>query len=177
MIYFLRHGETDYNRHSLWMGRLDQPLNAAGVAQAQQTAERLAQMSLGQIITSPLSRAQDTATIIANRHPDNPPVKVADWLIERDYGRFEGLKKTPANRAAIENDLTTETMAELFTRLAPIRHIDETKSDTLIISHSGIYRCLVSSYGYTPDPDKSTLSNAEFVTITPPQLTQNQQNH
>ncbi len=167
MIYFLRHGETDYNRHNLWMGRLDQPLNAIGIAQAQQAAEKLAQISISRIITSPLSRALDTANIVANRHRGGPLVQVADWLTERDYGRFEGLEKTPKNRALLETDGTTENTIDLVARLAAISYIGETNSNTLIVSHSGIYRCLISSYGYIPDPDKLTLGNAEFVTITP----------
>lgn len=168
MIYFLRHGETNYNRLGRWMGRLDQPLNAAGIAQAQQAAERLAHISLGQIITSPLSRALDTATIIASRHPDSPLVKVADWLTERDYGRFEGLKKTLENRAAIETDGSTENLTALISRLAPIHDLIGGNSATLLVSHSGIYRCLISTCSYIPDPEKSSLNNAEFVTIKSP---------
>ena len=35
MIYFMRHGQTDFNKENKWMGLLDIPLNEDGISQAQ----------------------------------------------------------------------------------------------------------------------------------------------
>ena len=34
MIYFMRHGQTDFNKENKWMGLLDIPLNENGISQA-----------------------------------------------------------------------------------------------------------------------------------------------
>ena len=45
-LYFVRHGETEWNRKFRIQGRTDIPLNAAGVAQAAAIGQRLAQLTL-----------------------------------------------------------------------------------------------------------------------------------
>ena len=73
-IYFIRHGETDWNQAQLFQGRTDVPLNVRGRAQAGRTAAcirehfRLAghPLRFAGLVSSPLSRAVETATIVAS---------------------------------------------------------------------------------------------------------------
>ena len=46
MLYIIRHGKTDMNAKMLMQGRSDHPLNAAGIAQAEEAAERFAEMGV-----------------------------------------------------------------------------------------------------------------------------------
>ncbi len=89
-LLLIRHGETDWNSEGRMQGRIDLPLNARGVEQAEQLAERLAQEEhVDFLYTSPLSRARATAEIIARRYGMNPIPDVR--LVERSIGKLEGM--------------------------------------------------------------------------------------
>ena len=66
-VYFARHGETDWNALQHIQGSRDIPLNAAGRAQAQLLADRLADehAHIVRVYTSPLCRAVETARTVA----------------------------------------------------------------------------------------------------------------
>ena len=84
----LRHGATDWNRQGLFQGRTDNPLNDDGIAQAHAAAEKLRAVELGQVVSSPLLRAVQTAEIIASI--SSKTVTIDQGLIELDFGSFEG---------------------------------------------------------------------------------------
>lgn len=69
LLYFVRHGETQYNRERRFQGQLDVPLSDDGIAQAQAVAEWLAGLPIkfGAIYSSDLKRAQDTASEIGRQ--------------------------------------------------------------------------------------------------------------
>ncbi len=87
-IYFVRHGQTDYNILGKYYGRTDVGLNEVGKEQAKEMANFLAEFPLDKIIASPLKRAYDTAKIIAG----NRAVKIEkeELLCEQNFGIFEG---------------------------------------------------------------------------------------
>ena len=87
-LYVTRHGETAWNAQNKVCGRTDVPLNDKGREQARALAEKLAGLNIHRILTSALSRARETAAIIAQKCP--APVQVEPRLIEQDYGIFEG---------------------------------------------------------------------------------------
>ena len=89
MLYIIRHGKTEMNAKMLMQGRSDHPLNETGIAQAEEAAERFAEMGvkIDKVYTSPLIRAVQTAEKIA---PDAELV-IDDRLIEMDYGPYEGM--------------------------------------------------------------------------------------
>ncbi|MEM1313055.1 MAG: histidine phosphatase family protein [Pseudomonadota bacterium] len=60
-FFFLRHGETTYNRDRIFQGQVDSPLSERGVAQAREAAARLVGEPIRRIVASPLSRARLTA--------------------------------------------------------------------------------------------------------------------
>lgn len=86
---FLRHGQTDWNLQGRFHGHSDVPLNETGLSQARVAAERLSDQRIDLIISSPLIRALKTAAIIAERI--QRPIRVDNGLMERTFGKFEGL--------------------------------------------------------------------------------------
>ena len=60
-IYYVRHGETDYNKAYLIQGSIDAPLNEVGMEQAHQIALKLKDIKFAAIYCSPLRRARQTA--------------------------------------------------------------------------------------------------------------------
>lgn len=111
-IVLVRHGQTDFNVQRRFQGIIDHPLNDHGREQARRAGEVLARriaspsaqvgMNVGaavsgvvRIICSPLSRAHETARILAAAFgAEGVKVgepRVDERLIERCYGLFEGL--------------------------------------------------------------------------------------
>ncbi|AKI01271.1 fructose-2,6-bisphosphatase [Hoeflea sp. IMCC20628] len=107
---FVRHGETDWNASGLFQGRTDIALNANGVRQAHRAAQRLKTLDISKIVSSPLSRAIDTAAIIARAM--NLTTKTDDNLIECDFGSLEGQS---IREAMTHHDITRlEQLAEIL---------------------------------------------------------------
>jgi broad specificity phosphatase PhoE len=91
-LILIRHGETDWNRETTFRGRIDIPLNANGMAQAEATARALRNKQIDVIYSSPLKRAMTTARIIAAPHGIEPVAK--DNYIDIDYGIWQGLTES-----------------------------------------------------------------------------------
>jgi len=88
-LILLRHGETDWNAQNRFQGQTDIPLNAVGRQQARLVARRLRHEPIGKIYTSNLSRAMETARIVAAAHALE--AHPAQALRERSFGLWEGL--------------------------------------------------------------------------------------
>ena len=102
MIYFVRHGATDWNEHvnekgekdPKCQGMADIPLNQNGINQAKKLAETLKNVKFDRVICSPMTRTRQTCEIIYN---GNVKVEYDSRLVERDFGEFEGLTKSQFN--------------------------------------------------------------------------------
>jgi ribonuclease H / adenosylcobalamin/alpha-ribazole phosphatase len=91
-MLLVRHGASTLNAQKRYSGRVDVPLSDLGVSQAAAVGARIAELTtdLHTVVSSPLSRAQDTAAAIA-RAAGDVPVLTDDDLIECDFGDWEGL--------------------------------------------------------------------------------------
>lgn len=91
-IWFIRHGETDWNRQRRLQGWQDIPLNEFGVNQASLLAARMRAEArstpIHAIYSSDLQRAHDTAAAIAAA--TGAPLTTHTGLRERGFGLFEG---------------------------------------------------------------------------------------
>ena len=97
MIYLVRHGQTVLNFEGRYQGRIDSPLTALGVEQAEAVGRRLAEIRARdggdwRLESSSQGRARQTADIIAVA-TGLPPAKLDDRLIEAGYGELEGLTR------------------------------------------------------------------------------------
>jgi broad specificity phosphatase PhoE len=87
-LHLIRHGETDWNRDGRIQGQSDPPLSERGREQAQALAESLATRPIGELWSSDLRRAVETAEPLAARL--GLEVRVSPELRERDFGVNEG---------------------------------------------------------------------------------------
>jgi probable phosphoglycerate mutase len=87
-LYLVRHAMTAWNAERRWQGQTDIPLNDEGRSQARALVHRLSGRGLVRVHTSDLSRAHETAEIVA-RELNLPVVRDRD-LRERGFGVFEG---------------------------------------------------------------------------------------
>ena len=90
-ILLARHGETDWNREGRWQGWADAPLNETGRAQARELADQLRSTPFDAVYSSDLSRAHETAEIVAAPH--GMPVIPDPGLREIDVGSWSGLTR------------------------------------------------------------------------------------
>jgi broad specificity phosphatase PhoE len=88
-LFVFRHGETDWNRAGRLQGHIDTPLNATGLAQAEALAESLRAHRLDAVVSSDLSRALNTAQIVALHL--GVPLTIDHGLRETSVGDAEGL--------------------------------------------------------------------------------------
>ena len=144
-VWLVRHGSTDWAETGRHTGRTDIPLNETGRAQALELGERLRGREFAGVLTSPLSRAADTARLAGF----GDRAVVDDDLREWDYGDFEG-KRTEEIREHHPGwtiwrgpwsggEMIDEVAARADRVLARVRAID---GDVLAFSHGHLLRVL-----------------------------------
>ncbi len=171
VIYFVRHGETDWNAEGRLQGQMDIPLNALGRRQAAEAAAKLREATGGyrelDYISSPFGRTRDTMEIL--RGTLGLPVKdyrLDARLKELTFGRWEGLtwrevkRSDPAGAAAREEDKWNmvppggESYAMLVERLAPL--VEGLTRDCCVVAHGGVARGLMTLIGNVGTDDAPT---------------------
>lgn len=150
MIYFTRHGETEWNSRNIICGRTDIDLSDRGREQAAALGNSIGHDSgICRIISSPMKRAMETARIISER--TGIPISGTDVrLTEWDYGVFEGQPRDTPGFA--ENKLQFgcrmpggESVLDLAARVYGF--IDEAAEkyageDILLVCHGGVCRVI-----------------------------------
>lgn len=147
MIYFVRHGQTDYNVAGIMQGHLDIPLNQNGILQAQKVRDELKDFNIDIIYTSPLSRAKTTAKIINEFH--DVKIVLDDRLKELFSGSAQGevISSWPEEKHkqvfSHPEDFGGESIEAFCKRVSDF--FDEIKNspqNILIVSHAGVYRAI-----------------------------------
>lgn len=154
-IYFIRHGETDWNRDRRYQGQTDIPLNGTGRAQAHRNGQALRAflpaIAEAEFLASPLGRARNSMQIIRRELGLDPEdYAVEPRLIELSYGIWEGLLQDDLRRgagyAARQKDPFRwrpeqgESYADLFARVSGWAETIE--RDSVVVAHGGVSRCL-----------------------------------
>ena len=153
LIGFVRHGLTDWNAVGKIQGQTDIPLNDEGRLQAKMLGERLKNEPYrwDYIITSGLSRAEETGSILASIL--NIPMLEPDIrLRERAYGLVEGLtadeRETRYGKDWKQLDLGQEKDLDLQARgMAFMEEMWSKYPDKnmLVVSHGGFLAQLYGS--------------------------------
>ena len=89
LLSTIRHGLTELNRDQRVGGRIDVPLIEEGREQAREAAGRFAGTPFDVVISSPLQRAVETATIVTGLRPEE--LVIDELCTERSFGAMEGL--------------------------------------------------------------------------------------
>jgi broad specificity phosphatase PhoE len=163
-LHFIRHGETDYNLQNKWMGETDIHLNLRGEQQALEAGNLLAKHGIETIYCSPLSRAIKTAEIISSTLKISN-VMVLDGLRERYYAEFEGIEKTPKRITKITKSSSIESMDNFAFRVRKTLQSVIWSPSTLIVSHSGVYKCIINNLNCCSGNTCVELGNAKFTKI------------
>lgn len=157
-LLLVRHGATTATQEDRFSGSSGADLSDEGRWQAARLGERLSHQQLTAIYSSPLSRALDTARLVA-AHCGLEPV-LRDGLREIGHGHWEGLKREEVERtfaseyAAWDADPFTfapaggESGVAVLARALPvIREIVTAHAGgrVLVVSHKATLRLILSS--------------------------------
>ncbi|MDA8862640.1 histidine phosphatase family protein [Pontimonas sp.] len=146
-FFLVRHGETEWNRLRKIQGISDIPLNDTGRSQAAALGDILSKHRFDLIVSSPLSRALETAQIVARKLGMPAPLVIQD-LVERNYGEAEG-------SSGLELDTLyppgteipgREDRADVTKRVVRTLHdlaIRHPEADILAVAHGAVIRCVV----------------------------------
>src|ERR1700704_5690388 len=136
-LLLVRHGETDGNAEGKLQGHTDRPLNDYGRRQAQALADRLAGEDIDAVYASDLSRARETAEILAAKH--GLTVVVDPDLREKNWGNWEGLTSDERLHVEFEGE-TSEAHRDRM--LIAVERIVERHPEgrILVVTHGGSLR-------------------------------------
>lgn len=149
LLYLVRHGETEWNRMHRIQGSSDIPLNDTGRTQARATGRLLARRRWHAVYSSPLSRAMQTAELIAEEL--GLPQPVADQgLVERHYGEAEGLtdwevdSRYPGSTPVPGRESRSAVAARVIPALLELaeRHSDQA---IVVVTHGGVIRSVLQA--------------------------------
>ncbi len=156
-IWLVRHGQTLSNEQGRFCGHTDIPLSPLGRRQAHKLASQLQHRPISAVYSSDLSRAKDTAQIIANKHQLDIIISSA-WR-EINFGAWEGLTydeiatafhdqlgffTDPEHYAPPHGETLTEVVRRVIPALTTlVQHTH--KSEIVLVSHGGVLRVLLCS--------------------------------
>lgn len=184
-IILIRHGQSTANATGVWQGQLDYALSEEGRRQAAAAGRALKGANICGIYASPLSRAFETAEIVARETSFSGPVVPLPDLTERGGGILEGLtweEQEARNPEFVRKFLAlseeerwtvagAETDEEILTRferaLSEIRTPHRGNEGPLIIvSHGGIMRAFLRDlYGPEVLPGHERAPNCSFTRL------------
>jgi broad specificity phosphatase PhoE len=161
-VFLIRHGVTDWHAARKVLGHKDTPLNDEGRFQAAAASEALAGVSLGEILSSPLQRAIQTAEIIGSKF--NIEIARDPRLIDFQAGRWSGMthgeiSASPEYQAFLANPSAEripggESLEEI--RRRSVAAIEQALADNpsgdgiAVVSHAGVIRVLLAHYLGSP---------------------------
>lgn len=154
-LLLIRHGRTNLQKEDRYWGSTDIPLNDTGIMQADQIRDNLAGAKITHVYSSALSRAHDTAKIIAAAHHLN--VVSCEELNEFNFGYAEGLTYEEIKKLhpSLADEMAKmeaisfpggESLDKFFTRVQSfLKRLEKHKaSDTVaIVAHAGSLRMLI----------------------------------
>ena len=172
MLYFVRHGETDFNVTQRLQGQYQTSLNAHGRQQAAHSGELLKdlfardRLQAGDFdyVSSPLNRARETMEIVRGVLGLDPTAYDTDGrLMEISYGAWEGLTlaevkvREPGVLERRERDKWDfappggEAYRDVAKRVAD--WYASVTRDTVVTAHGGVARVLMANFHILPDEE------------------------
>ena len=145
-LLIVRHGQSEWNALGRWQGQADPPLTDVGENQAKKATKKLGLFD--SIVSSPLQRAKNTASIISEITGVGP-ITTEVGLMERDAGPWQGLtrieieKGWPGFLDSGHRPEGYESNPDLLSRIFEVlKKISKNSDSILIVSHAGIVHAL-----------------------------------
>lgn len=151
-VFLIRHGRTALNADGRLRGRLDPPLDGIGEREVAALAAQLAEHRLVLILSSPLTRAMQTARAIGDA--TWLPVTALSGLLDRDYGRWAGTRESEVVRlfGRVDDAPGVEPLTSVTSRARDVlerQRMMLARGDIVLVSHDAVNKALIS--GLDPD--------------------------
>lgn len=163
-LYYCRHGQSELNLARIFAGRIDTPLTDRGRQQARLAGQSAKDLSIDLIVSSPLSRAYETAAIIAEQISyDLQNIVVDPLFVEQSYGSMQGQSwdttEPPSNYTDMESD--KDLYERAITGLVFLQARPE--STILLVSHGDFGKALMRAID--PSDSASEPENAQIMRL------------
>lgn len=180
-LYFIRHGQTDWNLLKKIQGSYDSELNMTGIAQAEELSKRISELNykFSKIYSSKQKRALKTAQILSET------IKVEyipiDGLEEVKLGEWEGLtwdevkERFPCeyqewySYRRYTRPPKGESYQDMLVRVLEVIHriINEEHDNVAIVTHSAVIMCLQCYLTDTPYEElmKFNINNSSIIEL------------
>ncbi|HZQ10207.1 MAG TPA: alpha-ribazole phosphatase [Anaerolineae bacterium] len=155
-LYLVRHGESAWNTLRLYTGQRDVPLSERGQLQVQRVAEHLQRTAFEMIYSSPLRRAHDTASAIANLkqmalHDDTRLAEISHgaWegnsvsVVREQYADEYDAWRTQPHTVQMPDGESLEDVAERVGNFLQEVFARHSEGNVLIVSHDAVLRVIV----------------------------------
>ncbi|MCP1225063.1 histidine phosphatase family protein [Sebaldella sp. S0638] len=176
-IYFVRHGETLWNKEERIQGELDSPLTIKGIEDIQKLAGNLSGVEFDEVYSSELGRAYETASILSDgRHR----IKRLKEFNEKNFGDWQGMeikeiyRKYPMQAEFYFNDIknynnkeiNAESLEHALRRFVlGVRKIVKSlrTGNVLVVSHGTILKLF---FNYIDNKDVNELNEKDLMENT-----------
>lgn len=148
-VFLVRHGATAWSESGRHTGRTDIPLSDLGRDQARTVGELLGRREVSLVLTSPMSRAEETCALVGYGHLAEQDSDLLEW----DYGGAEGLTTAQLRETypgwtvwsgPIPDGETIQQVAERTDRV--IQRVLATPGDVVLFSHGHLLRILTARW-------------------------------
>ena len=182
VLYFVRHGETDFNIEQRLQGQYETSLNARGRAQATECGEMLKDLFAREqrqtrdyaYVSSPLRRARETMQLArAMLDLDPSAFDVDDRLMEISYGEWEGstlpeiqardpqvLERREEDKWGFKppgGECYRDVAARVGAWYATVTR------DTVVVAHGGVARALMANFNILPEEEAAYADISQGV--------------
>lgn len=178
LVYFVRHGQTDWNAENRLQGQADTDLNALGREQASENGRKLAGLIADpkglDFVASPMRRTRETMELLRAAMGLDPQAYRTDpRLVEVNFGDWQGFTyaELEAVRPGISNERSldkwdylpsgegAESYQMLCDRIRP--WFEELSHDTVCVTHGGVIRALFRIVENTPKEVAASLDTPQ----------------
>ena len=178
VIYLTRHGQTLWNIEKRLQGRGNSPLTEEGIERAKELRDRIKDIHIDVIYSSPIERALTTANII--KGDKSIEVITDDGLMEMCFGDYEGkitdevMKENPNWDISLIMKGNTELTAPNGENLAEVRYrvarsmnkiIEENRGKTILIVAHGITLKAIMYYFKDEEVNSEVMGQATLTKV------------
>lgn len=180
MILLARHGRTAYNDEGRFQGRGPVPLDAHGRSEAFALADVIrARGDVTRMVASPLTRAMETAAIIASRTGLAPEVDprfaetdtgawtdrtYAEVIAEQGRDAYDTFRRMEPGFSAPGGETFGDQLARLLPAIADLRASEGPDDVLLVVCHGNVIRLLLGHF-HGRQPTHEEIANTHLEAL------------